>query len=437
MNAEFSQDDIVYSVPHEKWIFRRGQSWEMSTPVKKAGAMAHLVAIGWPPGQAKMFLESPDLQTVVYGADMRPGKLPYYIEEETGRRMLNLWVPPTIRPEAAPFPTISLVLDNVTGGDALARAWLEQWLAVKVQIPEIVPKVAVVLATSQGAGKGFLARVMFAILGESNCAIVKESEISRNFNSRWVRKLFILGDEVISGTSDTMSTVAQLLKIYVDGGELEFEQKYEVQRSTVNRMSWMLASNSKVSPLVLEESDRRYAIFTSFDPVTPAYKAALDACFESDRTTLTPAFREEIAGFAHYLLGLTVDRSAVAKPYDSEARAALIDASKPSHEGFCEYIEEVGPDVLLDRLVTARDFASKYVTLDRKEYVFPNGAVATSALYHCYVVYCREAGQHPLRLNKFGHALINRAGWKQVRMSAGHHRPKGYLVPGKPASGGV
>lgn len=433
MSNIFSVVEVVFSIPHEKWIFRRGESWELSSPVGKAGVKAHLIALGYPPVEAELYTKSPDIWLKVYGADMRPNGPPIFLDEETGRNLLNLWIPPTLVPTPGPFPTIARALDHMTANDPLARAWLEQWLAIKVQIPDIVPKVAVVLATSQGAGKGFLARVMFEILGVHNCAIVKESEISRNFNSRWVRKLFILGDEVISGTSETMGAVAQLLKIYVDGGELEFEQKYEVQKSTVNRMAWMLASNSKVSPLVLEESDRRYAVFTSFEDVNPDYKASLDACFEADRTTLTAAFREEIAGFADYLHNLTVDRGAIARPFDSAARRALIDASRPSHEMFCEHVEENGIDDLLGQLPLSREYSRKYMQEDRSEYVF-DGAVATSALYHCYVMYCKEVGQQALRLNRFGHALHNRAGWTQVRRTTGTRRPKGYLIPGKPVT---
>lgn len=398
---------IVFSIPHEKWIYRVGKAWDISNPVKKLGAEMHLVSLGWPAIQAHMFMKMPDVHVSVHSIDMRPNEGPV-CEDEHGRLVLNLWAPPTLVPKAGPFPTIERAIDHVTAGDAVGKTWLIHWLARKVQQPEVVPKVAAIFSTSQGAGKGFLARVVSEILGPENCAIVKQHELASNFNKRWVRKLFVLGDEVIS--NENIKDISQLLKILVDGGELELEGKYENQTAVRSRLAWMFASNDHISPLALEGSDRRYTFFSNFDAVDPEYTTALNACFEADRVTVTPAFREEIAGFADYLHSVAVDLALVSRPHHNAARETLIESNMQSHETFCAEVREHGFYVLYEDM-RREDLSISDDDKRRNEWDFGENGIATWMLYKTYRHYCKRTGQYPLRLNKFGGALKNHARW--------------------------
>jgi hypothetical protein len=421
---------IVFYIPSEKWMLRNPDgTWDVTNRVGRIGAEMYLASIGWPPAMAKMFLKSAELQVLVYGAEMCPGQ-PIICEDAEGRAVVNLWRPPTLVPKPGTFPTIDRVLNHMTAGDAAGRKWLETWLAYKIQNPDAVPKVAVIFATSQGAGKGFLARVVAEILGPANCAVVKQQELGNKFNKRWIRSLFVLGDEVIS--NENIRDISQLLKILVDGGELELEGKYENQTSVRSRLAWMFASNDRISPLALEDSDRRYTFFSNFDPVSPEYTTAMNACFEADRVTLTEEFKTEIAAFADYLLKLPVDAVYVTKPYKNADRADLIEANLQSHELFIREIADQGLEPLLE---AAKIRDASLVALDEAEWNFGEAGIATGVLYKVYRTFCKDSGQHPLRINKFG-AALKRHQWVKTRNTIRGTRRQVwcYVVPRNPAA---
>lgn len=403
--------EVVFSFPLEKFITRRGQTWDVSSPVKKAGAMAFLVDNGWPPAKAKYLLDSPDLQTVIYGTDLCPGEPPIFMDD-SGRRMLNLWTPPTLQVKEGPFPRIRLVTEHLANGDPEALRYLDHAFAQKYQDPNKLPKVAIVIATTQGAGKGFMYRVISEMLGVKNCAVVTQAELESNFSGRYARCLFILGDEVIS--ADNPRDISQKLKVLIDGGEIEMERKYENQVAIRNRAMWLFASNSQVSPLQVEGSDRRYTFFSNFSSPPPEYTSAMNSCFEADRTTLTASFKEEIAGYAWYLRHLAVDYDFVSRPYKNAARDNLIEANRSSHDMFCREMDENGFDVLYEA-AKRREFSIGNQD-DRKDWDFGEDGVATGTLYAVYRAYCKDSGQFPLRLNKFGAALKNHLpAWRHSR----------------------
>lgn len=422
---------IVYDVSAGGWRPACNGSFDMNLLLKKANAKAHLVGCGWPQNQAKNYLESFDEQTLVYGADMRPGKPSVFIDPDTDRRMVNLWVPPTLVPKPGPFPTIQSVLEHVTRGDIEGQRWLVHKLAQKYQDQNLVSKVAVVLSTTQGAGKGFLFRVMAEILGTQNCATVTQSEIEGRYFLRYAHMLLLLGDEITS--SENIRDISQKLKVLIDGGTIEAEQKYERSVPVRSRMMWMFASNDPVSPLVLEGSDRRYTFFSNFEAVNPAYTATLNACFEKDRVTPTPAFLEEIAGFAAHLQAIEVDVPFVSRPYKNDAREQLIENNRPSHEMFCREVDEIGFDALKDSYVGKSVFFSSGPTSDTEWDFGPDG-IAFNALYQVYKTYCKETGQFPLRANKFGGAIKNHLPkWEHVRKWTKAKRQVWcYVVPRKP-----
>lgn len=418
--------DVVHDVPAGGWRPRFGASYDRAVLMKKASAMAHLVNMGWPQGQAKLYLETYSLQTVIYGADMAPGMPPIFVDPETGQRKLNVWVAPTLQPKAGDFPTIRRNIEWVSRGDPDGYRWILHKLAQRVQFQNQVSKVALVFSTTQGAGKGFLFRVMSEIMGPKNCATVTHAELESRFFARYAHMLILLLDEASAeGVRDNSSR----MKVLIDGGEIEAERKYENATTIRSRMMWMIASNDPVSPVTLDGSDRRYTFFSNFDSVPPDYTTALNACFEQDRVTPTAGFLAEIAGFADYLYSIDVDTALVSKPYKNDARAALIDAGRPSHETFCREVDEHGFDS-----VYAAYKDREFLTTDSGGWDFQDKGVAFSMLYKVYRSYCKESGQHSLRLNKFGGAVrAHVPAWEHVRNEV--ETPKGkrrvwcYIVP--------
>lgn len=422
-------EEFVFYFPLEKFVVRRNGYWDIASPVKKAGLIAHLVDIGWAPIQAKQWAESPDLHTVVHGADICRGKPSIFWDAVAGRRIINLAVESEIVPAPAPFPTIRRAIRHLVKGDDAGERFLLHVLGRKAQDPDWLPKHAIVFSTAQGGGKGFVTRSFMEGIGPKNCAQISLSELESDFNGRFARCEVVLADEVTTG--ENVRDISQKLKILIDTYETSMNRKYENQVSIRNRTLWFFASNSGVLPVKAEEGDRRYSYFVNFDKPDPEYTAALNACFEADRTTMTPAYKTEIAGFMHYLLNLEVDKEITARPYKNEARDILIEAGRPSYEVFCSEVEERGFDAVMSDYKYELEVAIR----EGRDWDFGENGVAFHMLHRIYKAYCRDTGQHALGGPKFGMALKNRQPvWEQARplIKGTDRRVKCYVVPRKP-----
>lgn len=420
--------DIAFVIPLEKFVYKINDAWNISEPVGKEGIKNHLLATGWPADTVKLFLNSGGYLKV-YGHALAPKKPPLFRDAD-GKRYINTWVPPTLQPAPGDYPRIRRVLEWVTKGDAEGIRYIKHWMAQKVQIQNLVPKVALVFSTEEGGGKGTLAYVMRAMLGLKNTAVIKSEELGNRFNSRWIGKLFVLGDEVL--TNENVKDVSNMLKVLIDGNEIEIEGKGKDQRAIENQLSWMFASNDQIAPVVLGKNDRRYSFFSNHDPLPEDYKALLNSGFQADRKTPTAEFESEMAAFYHEMLNTEVDRAFVSKPYGNDDRDQLIEANFPTHTLFFKDVEQVGiKHHIEDMLFRAQDRHRLEKTREAWELKTPEGtAVNTQILYRCYVNYAKAVGARALKLNKFGSAAQNhRPAWKKVRKTMLGKQVNCYVVP--------
>ena len=399
--------EFAYLIPVEKFVYKRGGYWNLSEPVGKEGIKNHLLEMGLSEAESTVLLKQREYLRV-YGADLVPNQPPIFASDD-GKLYLNTWVPPSIQPKPGVHPRIDAIMGWLTREDAAGIHWLLHWMAAKVQNPELTPKVAIVFSTEPGGGKGTVALVMRHLLGMENTATIKREELENKFNARWVGKLFVLADEVIS--NENVRDISNLLKILIDGNELEIEGKGKDQKAIRNRLAWMFASNDRISPVALDEYDRRYTFFSNHDPLTLEYDGLVKGCYHMSYPT--PEFREEMAALYHELLQLKVDWSLISRPYQNEARKLLIEANKPTHEQFCAEVDDHGIDDLLEHIVVHSDFGLQKT---RSEWDFGINGVSTQVLYRCYVEFCKRTGARPLKVNKFGVALRNhRPEWPFAR----------------------
>lgn len=397
---------FVYDAPNNCWRRRRSDgcydvSNEYSPEAVKALLMRshHLDA-----RQARDFVADYSNRIIIDGVDMRPNAHPIFRDDASGFLYLNTWVPPAVKPILGDWPTLSLVLDFLTSNNAEARKWVLHKLAMKYQNQAYLSKVAIVFATSHGVGKGVLSRALFEIFGAQNCATIQQGQVEGRFFARYASKLVVVANEIM--TADNLRSISQKLKVYIDGNEIEAEDKYIRARTIRNRALWIFNSNEDVAPVEVERHDRRYTVLSNFNPPTPEYVAALNACFERDRTTMTPAFQAEVAAFAHYLLHLEVDTDFIAKPLENEDRKTLIEANRSGHEEFMTLVETEGDDVIRELL----RFDSEFVEGRAREKPWDFGAkgIASTAIYAAYVKFCRANGYRPFRSGKFSMALKKR-----------------------------
>jgi hypothetical protein len=423
-------EQFAYLIPSERFLYRRGESWAADEPVGKEGILHHLMALGLSPEQAAEVLKS-KVYTKAHGIELLPGKQPIH-KAKSGRIILNSWHPPELQPRPGEWPTIDRLLTWLTKGDETGMEWLVQWIAAKVQDPTYVPKVAVVLSGEPGSGKGTLGYIMKQMLGADNCADVGRGALESKFNARWIGKLFVFADEVIS--AENVKDISDALKVLIDGAEVEQEAKGQNQRAVRNRIAWLFASNDRVAPVRVDRSDRRYTVFSNHDKIDSEYRALLNSCFEKDRKTPTETFRREMQAFYADLLELEVDRALIRLPYQNDDREALIHANLRSEELFIQAVNDGHLEQLLEDLCD-KDFGE--LRRSRSEWDFGEKGIATRQLYEAYRLFCSRTGKLPIADNKFGVAIRNQAApWQHVRVTNAKGRQvPAYIVPRAPSPG--
>lgn len=419
-----TQDDFAFLVPSEKFVYKEQGVWKLNSLVGKEGIKHYLKMRGWEDDVITAAIKSGNYM-VVADVIMQPNKPPLYSDAQ-GNVFINTWVAPTIQPQAGLYPSINALLNKITSGDEEGIKWLKHWIALKVQNPEIVPKVAVVISTTPGLGKGTLFYIISCLLGQENCAIIGREALESRFNSRWAQKLFILADEVLC--SDNVRDVSDRLKMLIDAPVIELEGKGKDQRQVKNRAAWMFASNDKISPVNVERGDRRYTVFNNHDVLEPEYVDMLNGLFEADRETPTNMFVQEIQAFYYEMLNLEVDRGLVARPYQNEAREQLIDANTHAHDLFFKEVDEYGIDEWLEKvLAQGQDYT---LSRSRPSWDFKENGVATDIIYQCYIEFCKSRGVRGfLKYNRFGAAIRgHRPVWQPKKNSAGDKRVNCYVV---------
>lgn len=409
---EGSQYAFVNSI--EKYVYQIAGRWQLDSPVGPSGIIGRLRALGVKHAVATWMVKHGKIQ-VVEAAAMFP-KRGAVVTDSKGDRYLNVWVAPTLVPEAGEFPRIRVILDWLTAGDAEAQRWVEHWIARKVQDPGLVPKVALVLLGRPGCGKGTLYTLIREMLGPENCTAITGRALVSRFNARWISKLFVSADEIVA--QDSLLETFEELKVLIAGDTVQYEDKGVSSRQITNHLAWMFSSNDSVTPVHVEAQDRRYTIVENFNEITPAYDAMLKGCF--DQFQPKADFAAEMRAFYDYCLNLEVDEAFVSKPYDNEARQSLISASVPGHVMFLEELEQQGFEELAERYNCAETPLARRPDGDDK--------VRFSSIYAVYTEYCRQNGYFKLKSGKLGTALGKyKNKWPKVQSYRG--RAACYRIP--------
>lgn len=329
---------------------------------------------------------------IAYGVDVAPREESVF--RVNGLPYMNLWVKPTLKPEPAPYPLLDSVLDVLTNNDPAGKAWLTDWIAYKVQNPAVSPLVAVVFHNTPGSGKGTLFGAIQLMLGKENTAIIERKALENKFNSRWIGKLAVLGDELVS--LDDLKDLSDSLKVLIGGPEVELEGKGTNQAARKNRLAWMFASNHRITPVRVEAGDRRFTVFSNHSPLPPGYSERLINSYSPHKEPL-PSLLKEIAGFYHDLLQRPVDEVKVNRPYENDARKYLIQASVESYDAFRDFLLDAGFDFLQKR------YGDELGLVDNWD--FKEKGVAAEAVWSVYKEFCRKHGFYPVRAQRLYSSL--------------------------------
>jgi hypothetical protein len=418
---EIPEADVAFVVPLEKYVYKLNGRWQLDNPVNEKGISGHLSEVGWSNDMIKAALQ-PNGTQKVYGLRMEPNQPDLFVDPATGRKYLNCWVEPNIEPVAGEYPSIKRILMWLMDNDVEGYEWVKHWLAQKIQNPRWLPKIAIVFITKQGAGKGSLFRVLSKILGEENCAEINRKALDSTFNARWITKLFLLANEIVN--TDNFSVLKEDLKSYIDSPVNEMQGKFKDQRSVPNYLAWIFATNDNISPVVVEQGDRRYTIFSNQKDATEQ-KAFCDSLYEEkDNSIMKEHFVKEIQAFYHDLLNTEVNHKLIRRPFENGARNDLIQVSLTSWQAFLEYVEEESIDPLLEKLRRTGELHSI------GDYDFGEDGVSREVVFVAYRAFCKQTGYSGiLKQRKFGQAVKERWPTFRATIKSNGRRVWCYQVP--------
>ena len=259
--------------------------------------------------------------------------------------------------------------------------WVLRWMAYPLQYPGAKMQSAIILHGEQGTGKSTIFKLLAEIYGfdhpfRNYAVVLDQKALQAKYNSDWDSKLYVLAEEVVN-SSDKWELKNELKEL-VTGNRIRIEKKFLDAYYQENRCNIVFLSNED-QPLPLENKDRRHLVI-----YTPP---ALELNQYAD-------IRDEIENggaeaFYHYLMSIDLgDFKPWSKPPMTEAKQALIDASRSSETEFFE------------------DWFAG-------ETPFPVCACRGDDLYSAYVLYCqriREKNVAPRR--RFRLKLSHMNEWK-------------------------
>lgn len=398
---------------------RRSGVWNLTNPLTEKGAVGALVARGLSAASARALLKNWRV-TMAYRVDCDPTQPPTF--QQDGQTVLNNFVPSPVQPrEGGDFPVIREVIRFLTCNDEEAVRWLVNWLAYAYQNPARPMRTVPVLFGAQRTGKSLLARVMTTLLGDENCAAVRNEDIKGRFTSHFVTKLFVTVGEIEAGE---VNHATSTLKYLTGEPTLVFEAKGSAAFHVPNRIK-MLCTSNQTLPVSLEGgADSRWVLFKQLDPPAAEYTARMDSLFDHATNDWSETGRKELAAFAHYLSTLPVDSTLARTVYANEARSAAVEASRSSVEQFIEAVHGSSLDaVWLAQVPEYERNGSPFAYMDIPGHDHLTGA---AALYSTYRSFCKGSGLQPLGMGRFPGELERHAPlWRR-------HKVASNVVPTRP-----
>ncbi|EJL77344.1 DNA segregation ATPase, FtsK/SpoIIIE family [Polaromonas sp. CF318] len=199
--------------------------------------------------------------------------------------------------------------------------WLMCWFAYPLQHPGAKLRTSVVMHGDEGAGKNMLFDLVASIYGKYG-ALVGQDELEDKFNDWRSCKLFVVGDEVSS--RQELVHNKNRLKALITSPTVQINPKNLPRREEANHMNVGFLSN-EITPLALDNSDRRYLVVYTPRAKPFAYYKALGQWRDTGGTE----------AFYAYLLDYPLaDFDPYAPAPATAAKRDLIDINRKSAERF-------------------------------------------------------------------------------------------------------
>lgn len=182
----------------------------------------------------KAFFTHPD--TVCYeGLEFNPaGTTPGF---------LNLWVGPTIAPQAGSWRLIQFfLLEVICAGNPDHYNYLVAYIAHALQRPWEKPGITIILMGGQGIGKGTLGRILRVIWQATYLHLYKTANVTGSFNADLEQSFIVFLDEALFA-GDRASSDA--LKSLVTEDIIHINEKHQPSRQIKSYHRFVIATNAE------------------------------------------------------------------------------------------------------------------------------------------------------------------------------------------------
>lgn len=205
--------------------------------------------------------------------------------------------------------------------------WVLRWVAYPLQNPGAKLKSALIFHGAHGTGKNLFFDCVRDLYGDYG-VMVSQNELEDKFTSWMSRKLFIVGDEVVT-RQEMYHKKNQLKWMITADKKIPIRAIQQDVRYESNHLNLVFLSNES-QPLALEEGDRRYLV------VYTPHKAREDLYQRVGDFLKSGGARR----FLHYLLALDLgDFKPDTKPLMTEAKRDLIELGlRPSERFVSEWL---------------------------------------------------------------------------------------------------
>lgn len=200
--------------------------------------------------------------------------------------------------------------------------WVMRWLAYPLQHPGAKMQSALVFHGPQGTGKNLFFDSIRDLYGEYG-VMVSQNELEDKFTSWMSRKLFIVGDEVVT-RAEMYHKKNQLKWLVTADKKIPIRAIQQDVRWESNHVNLVFLSNES-QPLALEDGDRRYlVVYTPTGRTDDLYARAAKFLANGGAAQLL-----------HHLLTLDLgDFTPASKPLMTQAKEDLIDMGRKPSERF-------------------------------------------------------------------------------------------------------
>lgn len=247
--------------------------------------------------------------------------------------------------------------------------WLMQWMAYPLQHLGSKLRTAVVMHGDEGAGKNFLFDMLAAIYGKYG-ALVGQDELEDKFNDWRSCKMLVVGDEVSS--RQELVHNKNRLKALITSATVQINPKNLPRREESNHMNVVFLSN-EITPLALDNSDRRYLVIYTPRAKDFSYYKALGEWRDNGG----------VEAFYHFLLTYPLEGFDPYAPAPvTDAKRDLIDINRKSPELF-------------------------WLSWSTGEIDLPYEPCSVSQAYRAYIKWCQRTGDRfPFKQAMFTRTLL-------------------------------